>query len=233
MIPPFKNIIVLENEDERDANNSVVNRCLNRSFAAIPVTYWYRFYRRLTTESPSETLKSILAIPQDTLLLTYTTFENSVMSGYGDLLGSHVETFRLLMELNKKLSICVICMPPLRWQLIEWVTKGERNIEQAVRKAKLIKLLDFHNIYSLDYGDARLKSFYEAAYTVTGDWFQTNCLLRGSLIYNEAGEECSIYNFFPPDLEIGEPAYSIWQSIQQEGKRASTLPISTIKKYNP
>lgn len=222
----YKKILIIENDNERDAENDYEKDFVDTYFKGLPVEFWYRFSRSLFDDDGKEkSMKRLSSVPEDTLLVTYTTFANSVMSGYGDLIGGWMKFFS---KLPNKIHFCIMCMPELKWQILGWIGEGYAGKKGREKKLALLKdTLSKHNFisYPMSYRDDT--PFEKEGTALNLKWLTDNYFEEESLVrYN--GKKCRVGSF-SDNLE--EPKYSL---LIDNGKGGWTLGHISIKdlKYN-
>lgn len=235
----YKKILVLENEHERYAKNDVEKDCIAKSFSDLPVKYWFGFNQSFGKHDEkakrAAAMKKLMAIPDDTLCLTYTTFANGALSGYGDLFGGYVGLFNALTELKKKLNICVICSPELKWKCIDWISDGDKGKRQSDRFKSVVNAVTNHNIYSLDYSDSSISDFYKTSCLITPTFIKETFIPYGTTFTDGKGLPCRTGGFWlQEDIDKDMPAYHVYQ--QQRGKPEGysigiTMLLEDINKF--
>lgn len=228
----FQKIIILENENEQDAKNDTEQRIIRRSnFSSPVVEYWYRFYFSFTKYYDNDGYPRMMDVQPGTLLLTYTTFCNSVMSGYGDLLKRWLDIFYYFAQQGKRLDICVISSPCVHWELIKWVYDASTKKEKEDRLRLVVNCLQAHNLYSLAYD----KYDFAQAVHISLDWWDQNYIPAGTRVMNRDGVECRVSYVGLPQLS--DPfEYSIDIPVPEKGPdchRPAYIDLESLKSLNP
>jgi hypothetical protein len=148
----FKKIIILENDNEQDADNYAEHNIVAHSFPRVPVEIWYRFYFGFTKlDSYCNWARLEAADLPNTLFLTQTQLCGGPVSGYGDLIKMWLTIFKEIFDRGHRVNICVLTYPDFQWELIKWVQGGNGSNERKIRSALLRNVLDSHTLYTMSY----------------------------------------------------------------------------------
>lgn len=230
----YSKIIILENENRSDAVRNDTTRCEDaiyaHSFPDAQKETWYRFYYGLFVDDKEASLKRIMDLTDDTLMLTCTTLANSVMSGYGDILRMWTDFFTRLMQLNKRVNICVVTSPEFKWELLKWVTGGSNDTVCSNRATMVRKLLNYHTVYSLEIGEY---DFHAGHTRITTEWFNENYYPGGLKVKNNELVICEISSF-----HIGHrlgPHYTLYVPIpgRPNATTSQDIGLEDLKRLNP
>lgn len=218
----YNKILIIENEHERYAKNHNEVEFASVFFKNLPIEYWYRFNLSFTDEKKKSMVR-ITSIPETTLLVTYTTFANGALSGYGDLIGGWL---RFFSTLPNKIHFCVMCSPELKWQLLGWI--GDANGKREVQKRLIManETIARHNFYSFPFSFDDDTGFKKQATLLDSKWMKENYFKEESIIKYK-GKDCRLGSF---NQYSQTPKYTLWVPTGRGSYTLKDINLSTLKR---
>lgn len=144
----YSKILVFENDHESQGLNMVISKIKNSE--DVPFEVWWQFNGSLMRDL-EDSLERIQNIDTNTVVLANPSFvgaENS-LSGY-------IILMMKLKELGKRLDIAIVYQDGfLKYLKDEYIGRAGNDLKKENNERLLREVLDFHNVYEIDYEDIR------------------------------------------------------------------------------
>jgi len=141
-------VLILENDSKFQGFPDIIQDFIQDN-PKLKVDEWFWFGEDVR-QNPEKSMKRFASIKDCTMVLTYPSFV-----GAGNSFEGKLWLFSKLMENNIKIKITVIFYPDFYWFLVKWLHDGYDPRKKKADIETLKKVLQYHEIYSLKYGDVR------------------------------------------------------------------------------